>query len=147
MLLAGCGLASREFEVSQDFQAGGGPPFFTASFDSTKLLAPYSADVGAVKSVTLTGARLEATDNVPDLSFISGASISVSAQVLPDALLATLPGAPTKGQASVQLQVTQKELKPYLQAGGVVSASIDYSPTPVTARSLRLTLTLRGSLL
>ena len=36
--------------------------------------------------------------------------------------------------------------KPYLQANGSVAAGIDYNPTPVTARTLKLVLTLHGSL-
>ena len=145
-LLAACGLTSRDFQVSQDFTAGGGPPGFTGSFDSAKLLAPFAADVSQVKTVTLTAARLDATDG-GDLAFVSGATISVAGNGLPDALLATLPSAPPAGQGSVQLQVTARELKPYLQMGGAVTAIVNYSPTPVTARSLRLTLTLHGALL
>ena len=145
--LAGCGIASRDFQISQDITAGGGPPSFTHSFNSTDLLAPLSADVSSVKSVTLTAAKLEATDGIADLSFVSGASVSVSGNLLPAALLATLAFAPAAGQSSVQLQINPKELKPYLLSGALVTASVSYSPTPVTARSLRLTLTLHGSLL
>ena len=89
ILLAGCGLASKDVEVSQDFQAGGGPPTAGTSFDSSKLLAPISADVSKLSSVTLSAARLEATDG-GDLSFVSGASLHVSANVLPDRLLANV---------------------------------------------------------
>ena len=60
--------------------------------------------------------------------------------------LAKLPAPPAAGATSVQLQVTSKELKPYLQAGGTVNASISYSPTPVNARDLKLVLTIHGSL-
>jgi hypothetical protein len=66
---------------------------------------------------------------------------------LPAAVIATLPAAPAAGTTSVQLQILPRELKPYLQAGGTVAASIDYSPTPVTARALKLVLTIHGSLL
>ncbi|HUJ25574.1 MAG TPA: hypothetical protein VLW85_06130 [Myxococcales bacterium] len=141
-----CGLTSRDFDVAQPFQAGGGPPGFTQTFDSAQLLAPLSADVSAVSSITLTAARLESTDG-GDISFISAASISVSGNALPDALLATLPSPPAAGVTSVQLQINPKELKPYLLQGGLVTASISYAPTPVTARTLKLTLTLHGSLL
>ena len=51
------------------------------------------------------------------------------------------------GQTSVQLQVdSTKELKPFIQNGSTLSATINYSPTPITARSLQLTLTIHGSL-
>lgn len=146
ILLAACGLASHDFDVEQPFVAGGGPPGFTGSVDSTRLLGPLSADVSKISSVTLKAARIEATDNGGDISFISGAKISVSSKLLPDALIATLPAPPPAGATSVQLQVNPKELKPYLQAGGMVSATIDYSPTPVTARALKLVLTIHGSL-
>jgi len=147
LAFAACGLTSRDYEVAQDFQAGGGPPTFSKNFNSADLLAPLSADVSAVKTITLTAAKLEATDGIADLSFVSGVTISVSGNGLPDALLATLPSSPAKGQTSVQLQINPRELKPYLLSGGLVGASVTYSPTPVTARSLRLTLTLHGSLL
>lgn len=141
-----CGLTSRDFTVEQPFQAGGGPPGFTQSFGSGQLLAPLSADVSAVKSVMLTAARIESTDG-KDISFVSAASISVSGNALPSALLATLPAQPAAGATSVELQINPKELKPYLEQGGLVTASVTYSPTPVTARTLKLTLTLHGSLL
>ncbi len=147
LLLAGCGLASKDYDVEQAFQAGGGPPSFTGSFNSTQLLGPLSADVSKVSTVTLQAARIEATDNNGDISFISGASISVGSPILPVALIATLSTSPAAGATSVPLQITPKELKPYLQAGGTVSASITYSPTPVNARELRLVLTIHGSLL
>jgi hypothetical protein len=147
LLAAGCGLASQDYDVVQAFQAGGGPPSFTGSFNAATLTGPLSADVSKISTVTLKAARIEATDNNGDISFISGASISVSSRLLPDALIATLPAPPAAGATSVQLQVTSKELKPYLQAGGTVAASITYSPTPVNARELRLVLTIHGSLL
>jgi hypothetical protein len=146
LALASCGLAARDFALSQDITAGGGPPSFTHNFNSSDLLAPISADVSSVNSITVTGAKLEATDQ-GDLSFVSGAQISVSGNNLPTALLASLPSAPAAGQTSVQLTVNPKELKPYLLAGGFVAASVTYANTPVTARTLRLTLTLRASLL
>jgi hypothetical protein len=146
LVLAGCGLASKDYDVELPFQAGGGPPSFTGSFNSTQLLGPLSADVSKVSTVTLKAARIEATDNNGDISFVSGATISVSSRLLPDALLATLPAPPAAGANSAQLQVAGKELKPYLQAGGTVAASISYSPTPVNARELKLVLTIHGSL-
>jgi len=144
ILLAGCGLASRDVEVAQDFQAGGGPPTAGTSIDSTRLLAPISADVSKLSTVTLTAARLEATDG-GDLSFVSGATLRISAQVLPDRQLATWSGTPSGPR--VDLTITPAELKPYLQAGGFIAASVTYATTPVTARGLRLTLTLHASLL
>jgi hypothetical protein len=146
ILLAGCGLVSKDYDIERPFQAGGGPPSFTGSFDSTSLTGPLSADVSKISSVTLKAARIEATDMGGDISFISGTTISVSTPLLPAALLATLPAPPAAGATSVQLQIFSKELKPYLQAGGTVAASIDYSPTPVTARALKLVLTIHGSL-
>ena len=145
-LALSCGLTSRDFDVAQSFQAGGGPPAFTQSFDSASLLAPLSADVGSVNTITLKAAKLESTDGL-DISFVSAVTISVSGNSLPDAVLATLPAQPAAGVTSVELTINPKELKPYLQQGGLVVASISYSPTPVTARGLKLTLTLHGSLL
>ncbi len=146
LLAASCGLTSRDFDVTQDFQAGGGPPSFTHNFDSSSLLAPLSADVGSVSSITLKAAKLESTDG-RDLSYVSSVQISVSGNNLSGALLATLPAPAAAGVTSVELTVNAKELKPYLQQGGLVVATVSYSPVPVTARALRLTLTLHASLL
>ena len=147
ILLTGCGLVSKDFVVAKDFQAGGGAPPFTGSFDSSTLTSSFSADVSKISSITLTAARIEATDG-KDLSFVSGATISISAanNILPTALLAKLAAPAPAGATSVELAVTGKELKPYLQANGTISAGIDYNPTPVTARTLKLVLTLHGSL-
>ncbi len=143
ILLAACGLASKDVEVAQDFQAGGGPPT-TTNFDSSRLLAPIAADVKQLSSVMMTAARLEATDG-GDLSFVSGATLRLSANNLPDRLLATYSGTPAGSRAD--LSVSAQELKPYLQAGGFIAAEVTYSARPVTARALRLTLTLHASLL
>ena len=147
ILLTGCGLVSKDFEIDEDFQAGGGVPPFTGSFDSTKLTGPLSGDVSKISSITLKAARIEATDG-KDLSFVSSASISASdpRHLLPDVLLARLSAPAPAGATSVELAVTGKEIKPYLQANGSVAAGIDYNPTPVTARTLKLVLTLHGSL-
>jgi hypothetical protein len=142
ILLAGCGLASRDVDVWQGFQAGGGPPT-TATFHSTELLAPIAADVSQLSSVTLKAARLEATDG-GNLSFVSDATLRIAAQVLPDRLLATYSGTPAGSR--VDLTILPQELKGYLQAGGYIAANVTYSATPVTARGLRLTLTLHASL-
>ena len=147
ILLAGCGLASKDFDVEQPFVAGGGPPGFSGSFNSSTIAGPLSGDVSKISSIMLTAARIEATDG-SDVSFISDASISVSAgnNILPTALLAKLPAPAPSGAASVALAITPKELKPYLQSGGAISADISYAPTPVTARALKLVLTFHGAL-
>ena len=107
-----------------------------------------SGDVSKVSSITLKAARIEATDaNTEDISFISGATISVNASGLSSATIANLPSPPAAGQHAVDLQVTGTELKPYIQANGTMDATIHYSPTPVNARDLKLTLTIHGSLL
>jgi hypothetical protein len=137
---------SKDYEIEQAFQAGGGAPPFSGGFDSARLSGPLSGDVSKISSVTLKAARIEATDNGGDISFISGATISVSSQRLRPTLLAKLSAPPASGVTSAQLEITPTELKPYLQAGGTVAASIDYSPTPVTARALKLVLTIHGSL-
>ena len=142
LALAGCGLASKDFDVTQQFQAGGGPPSFTGSFNSSQLAGPLSADVSKISSITLKAARIEATDNGGDISFISSATITIGGTQI-----ATLPSPAAAGQTSVQLQVdSTKELKPFIQNGSTLSATINYSPTPITARSLQLTLTIHGSL-
>ena len=143
---SGCGLASKDVEISQNLTAGGGPPTADPSFDSAKLLAPLSADVSKLSSVTLTAARLEALDN-QGLDFVSAVTLTLSGNGLPSVDVAQLTAAPTATQLRADLSVAGRDLKPYLQAGGLLGAKIDYSPRPVTARSLRLTLTLHGSLL
>jgi hypothetical protein len=147
-MLFGCGLASKDYDVEQPFTAGGTlSSSFTQSFNATQIAGPISADVSKLSTVTLKAARIEATDYAGDLEFVSDATISISAGTLPDALLARLAARAAPGQTSVQLDVTGEELKPYLQAGGTMSATISYSPTPVTAHGLKLVITLHGSLL
>jgi len=145
-MLFGCGIAARDYDIEQTFTTGG-LPGFDHSFNATQLSGPLSADVSKLSTVTLKAARIEATDGAGDIHFVSAASISVSSNLLPDALLATLAVPPGLGQNSADLFVTGKELKPYLQAGGTVSANISYSPVPAAARELKLVLTLHGSLL
>ena len=110
-------------------------------------LDPLSGDVSKISSITLKAARIEATDG-KDVSFISGANISVSAanNILPTALIAKLAAPAPSGATSVELAITPRELKPYLQSNGTITAGIDYAPTPVTARALKLVLTIHGSL-
>ena len=148
LALCGCGLASKDFDVTEPFQAGGGPPSFTGSFQSSQLTGPLSADVSKISSVTLKAARIDAVDAADsgDISFISGATITITGNGLPPAQIATLSAPAAAGARTVQLQTTSTELKPYLQAGGLIGATISYSPTPITARSLQLTLTIHGSL-
>ena len=147
VLLAGCGLISRDFVVEQPFQAGGGVPPFTGSFNTATLIGPLSGDVSKISSITLKAARIEATDG-KDVSFVSGATISISDanHILPDALLAKLAAPAPSVATSVELAITPKEMKPYLVSNGTIAAGIDYSPTPVNARALKLVLTLHGSL-
>ena len=147
ILLAGCGLASKDFDVVQEFQAGGGPPPFTGTFDGSKIAGPLSGDVSKISSITLKAARIEATDG-KDVSFISEANLSASSgnHILVTALLARLAAPAPSGASSVDLAITPKELKPYLQSNGTIDAGISYSPTPVSARTLKLVLTFHGSL-
>jgi hypothetical protein len=145
-LTAGCGLASRDYVVGTTFTAGGGAPT-NAQFNTTELLSPLAADVSKVSSVTLQSATLQSLDR-GDLSFVSSLQITATGNNLPAITLATLPSAPAAGTTSVQLQLgSDTDLKPYLQAGGLLAATATYSPFPATARSLQLTLTINGSLL
>jgi hypothetical protein len=141
LALAGCGLASKDYDITEPFQAGGGPP--GVNFQSSQLTGPLSADVSRISSVTLKAARIEPTDppESGDIAFISGATISIGGTTI-----ATLAAPPPAGARSVQLHVEGTELKPFLQRGSLVSATINYDPTPITARSLQLVLTLHGSL-
>ena len=146
-LSLGCGLVSKDFEISEPFQAGGGPPSFTRSFDSAKLTGPLTGDVSRISTLTLKAARIESTDG-QDVSFVSDATISVSdpQHILADAKIATLSAPAAAGATSVDLAVTGKELKPYIQANGSITAAINYSSTPVTARAMQLVLTIHGAL-
>jgi hypothetical protein len=140
LTLVGCGLASRDFDVTEPFQAGGAPSF-TGSINSSQITGPLSGDVSKISSITLKAAKIEATDG-GDVAFVSGATITIGGTQI-----ATLLSAAAAGATSVQLQVdSSKELKPFIQNGSNVTATITYSPTPVTARSLQLTLTIHGSL-
>lgn len=143
LALFGCGLTSRDVDVTQDFQAGGGPPTADVSLDGSKLSGPFTADVHQLSSVTLKSARLDSTDG-SDLSFVSGATLSLTGNGLPALQLATLgaPGAVT----TASFTVDSRNLKDYLQAGATLAAQVTYLNRPVTARGLRLTLTLHGQL-
>jgi hypothetical protein len=145
-LTFGCGLASRDYTLTQPFTAGGGAPT-SASFNSAQLLAPLSADVSSVSSVQLTGASIQSLDS-GDLALIQNISIVASGNGVAQTTLASYSGPPPAGTTSLPLTLgANTDLKPYLQAGGLVSASVQYVNFPATARSLQLTLTVRGSLL
>ena len=145
LLASGCGLGSRDYTVQATIVAGGGSPGSNPQFNSGALAAPLSADVSRINSVTLQSAALSAIDG--DLSFVSHVEIDANGSGLPQLVLATLPSAPAAGVTSVQLQLgSNTELKPYLEAGGVLTANVQYGTFPATARTLQLTLTLRGSL-
>ena len=143
----GCGLVHKDVDVSKDFTAGGGPPTADARVDGNELVAPLSAsagDLSHLSAVTLRAARLEATDQ-GNLAFISDATIVITASGLPQATLATLPAVPAGSRADLTVD-SSKDLKPYLQAGALLDATITWPQRPVTARGLRLTLTIRGGL-
>ncbi len=142
LALAGCGLASKDFDVTEPFQAGGFPSA-TASVNASRLTGPLSGDVSKISSITLKAARIDATDppESGDISFISGATITIGGNTI-----ATLATHPPAGARSVQLQTTGTELKQLIEAGSMITATINYDPTPVAARSLQLVLTIHGSL-
>ena len=141
LALTACGIVGKDFDVTEPFQAGGAPSF-TGSINSSNITGPLSGDVSKISSITLKAAKIEATDNAGDISFISGATISIGGTQI-----ATLQSPPPAGATSVQLHVNSGvELKPFIQNGSTITATINYSPTPVTARSLLLTLTIHGSL-
>ena len=146
--LGGCGLTNHDVTVTQAFQAGGSAPT-AVQFDSSKLTQPIAAsagDLSKLSSVTLQSAHLLSTDS-GDLAFVASATLTLSANGLPDLLLATLPSAPAAGQVDVVLQSDSKtDLRPYLAAGGLIKAELVYSPRPVSARGLQLTLVIRASL-
>jgi hypothetical protein len=146
-LTAGCGLVSRDYTVQAIIVAGGGSPGSNPQFNSSALASPLSSDVSQIGSVSLKSATLAATDG-EDLSFISRVEIDANGTGLSQEVLATLPSPPAAGVASVQLQLgPNTDLKPYLQAGGVLTANVQYVNFPATARTVQLTLTIHGSLL
>ena len=148
ILTAGCGLVSRDYTVQATIVAGGGSPGSNPQFNASSLAAPLSSDVSQISNVSLRSATLAATDQGGDLSFISHVEIDANGTGLSQQVLATLPSAPAAGVTSVQLQLgPNTDLKPYLQAGGVLTANVQYVSFPATARTLQLTLTIHGSLL
>ncbi len=149
LALAGlsCGLTHHDSTVTQDFTVGGGAPN-AVTFDASSITTAVSAaagDLTKLSSVTLQSAHLSATDT-GDLSFVSGATLTISASGFPDLQLATLPAAPSAGQTDVALTVNSADLRGYLAAGAALKAALAFSPQPVAARGLRLTLVVRGSL-
>ena len=142
----GCGLGGST-DVSSDFQVGGplvsqGTSFTSASI--TQPLAASAGDLSKLSKVTLTAARLESTDG-KDLAFIDGAALTLVQGGQPARTLATLtaPGA----VGTVPLTVDSKlDLKPALAAGSALGFELGFTTKPVTARGLRLVLTLRGDL-
>jgi hypothetical protein len=146
LLTAGCGLTSRDYTVQAPFTAGGGAPT-NPSFSTSALSSPLSGDVTQISSVSLQSAVLQSLDG-EDLSFVQSVEIDATGNGVPAVTLATLSSPPAAGVMSVNLQLgPDTDLKPYLQHGGLIGATVQYVTFPVTARSLQLTLTIHGSLL
>jgi hypothetical protein len=148
LLLHCSSLLSHDVTISQDFTAGGGPPTATTTINSSSLTAPLVAsagDLSKLSSVTLQSVRLASTDG-GDLSFVSGATLTIAGNGLPTFQLATLPSAPAAGQQDVAFTVDGRDLISYLAQGSLLTAQITYSTPPVAARGLKLTLVVRGSL-
>lgn len=144
MLLCGCGLVGKDFEIEQPF-ATSGAAGDSASIDASRLTGPLPA-LSKVASLTLKAARIDATDG-KDVSFVSGAHLSARPPLGPIVLLASLISPAAAPATSVQLQTDQtRDLKPFLEQNSNLDASIDYAPAPATTRTLKLVLTLRASL-
>ena len=147
-LCTGCGLLSHDVTVSTNFTAGGGPSVsgqFAAS-DLTTPLAANAGDLSKLSSVTLQSVTLASTDT-GDLSYVGPVSMTISANGLPDAVIASFAGSPPSGTNTVAFAVdSSKDLRPYLAASGVLKAVVTYAVQPVTARGLLLTLVVRGNL-
>ncbi len=148
LLLLACGLVHHDVTIPVVFQVGGGPPTITQTINSTTLTGPLAAsagDLAHVSSVTMQSVHLTTTD-AGDLSFVSGATLTLTAAGLPDVGLATLPSPPASGVHDVALLIDGRDLKAYLAAGGQITARLTFSPAPVAARGLQLTLVIRASL-
>jgi hypothetical protein len=145
LLAAGCGLTTRDYTVQATLVAGGGAPGGNPTFNSAELTSPLAADVSEISNVSLKSAALAATDG-GDLSFISHVEIDANGNGLSQVVLGTLPSAPAAGVNTVSLQVDGTNLKQYLQAGGLITANVQYGTFPVTARTVLVTLTFEGSL-
>ena len=144
LLLGGCGLVHKDVEISQAFTVGGRPPS-DPQVDLATPLAASQGDLAHLSGVTLRAARIESTDGL-DVGFVSGATLTLRANgSLPELQLATLPSPSGTTRADLVVD-SSKDLKPYLQAGSLLTAKLTYAPTPTAARGLVLILTLRGSL-
>ena len=147
-LLAGCGgLLSKDVPVVQEFQVGGNLPGSGPTLPSSALTAPLAAsagDLAHLSSVTVKSVTLESTDGLP-LDFVNSGTLVATAAGQADAVLATLPKLGTVGIAQFALQGST-DLKPFLAAGGTLLLSFTWSPKPVAARGLRLTLVLHAAL-
>ncbi len=143
LLLFSCGLVHKDVDVTQDFQAGGNAPS-DPQVDVAAPLVASQGDLAQLSAVTIRAARIDATDGLP-VGFISGATLTLRGNNLPDLQVATLPSPSTTTRADLVVD-SSKDLRPYLLAGSLLSAKLTYSPTPVSARGLRLTITVRGSL-
>jgi hypothetical protein len=144
------GLLSKDVPVAQEFQVGGNLPGTGPSLASSALTAPLAAsagDLAHLSSVTVQSVTIESTDQQA-INFLDSGKLSLSAQGQPDVTLATLPSlvsaAPT-GLATFTVQGST-DLKPYLAAGGTLTAAFTYSPKPLAARGLKLTVVLHASL-
>ena len=90
---------------------------------------------------------IESTDGQP-INFLSSGALTLTASGQADVTLAALPSlvsASATGIATFALQGST-DLKPYLAAGGTLTAAFRYSPKPVAARRLKLTLVLHAAL-
>jgi hypothetical protein len=145
-LISGCGIASRDYTITQAFQAGGGAPT-SASINSSQLTSQLSSDVSKINTVELSAASIQSLDS-GDLTLIQAVSIVASGTGVSGATLATYSGPPAAGAKNIDLVLgSNTDLKPFLQNGGIVTANITYVSFPATARNLQLTLTIHGSLL
>ena len=150
-LLAGCGgLLSKDVPVTQEFTVGGNRPNTGPTLPSGTLTGPLSAsagDLAHLSSVTVQSVTIESTDGQP-INFLASGAITLSASGQQDVTLATLPSlvsASATGIANFTL-AGRTDLKPYLAAGGALAAAFTYSPKPVEARGLKLTLVLHAAL-
>jgi hypothetical protein len=150
-LLAGCGgLLSKDVPVTQEFQVGGNLPGTGPTLPSGTLTGPLSAsagDLAHLSSVTVQSVTIESTDGQA-INFLASGAITVTAPGGDGVTLATLPSlvsASATGIATFALQGSI-DLKPYLAAGGTLTAAFTYSPKPVAARGLKLTIVLHASL-
>jgi hypothetical protein len=145
LLAAGCGFTQHDYSVQATILAGGGAPGGSSEFNSEELTAPLSGDATKISSITINSVVLSAIDG-GDLTFVTSVTINAAGTNLPSVVIATLPSAPAAGVTSVALQVNGTDLKPYLLAGGNLTADLVYGSFPATARTMVLTLNLEGSL-